>query len=697
MSNWNGGKIRNESDFYNSKLEKRNIGRYNKDRVTIFGANMVMARHLPATIDGLKPVSRRTLTSIYRIAKNKAVTMPNAISETMRIHPHGDSSIYECIINMAAPWKKMIPMIDSMGENYGGAAGFGDTAADARYLKTKLSDYAVDCFFSDYDESVIEMKSSFDGSSTEPLYLPAKYPNIFINGENGMAWGYSTEIPMYNITDILEYTIHLIKNSNKKFRDIIPDSPTGCDIIEDLKTFENLQFNGFNDNSRSHVFIMQSEIEIDEKNNSLIVKSFPVNRTTENFFKEVDKMKESNILTNCIKIKNECQGDIIKIILCFKPGSNLEKSRELLFGTKLGTRVPIAAQITTIDIKNSSNLLINRYSVQECLLEWINYRRDFKRRFYHKKIVMAKSRIHQLIKMLLVFSKDNLEKTMKIIKNSESKEDLINNLIHSYDIDTVQAVSIANMRQYENVKNVRKKYRQELEKLKEESDQMISLVSDLKKIDEIIIKELEEGIKKYGQKRKSRIILEDKEDNLYDLIITKDKRFKKVNFNSSPIEENIIKIYKAVNNSTIILLFNISGIVYPLNVKDIPLSDISVPGYPISQYTKDIISLQLIQNGVIDFDTLFQYGYFVIITNKGYIKKTSIHKYFKITKSSYFIKLIKDDYVRYVRFIPENEKDKVLSIITDKKVIRIKVSDIPETNRNVCGNQITTDAILNLK
>ena len=146
---WNGGRVRDVRDFAkSSNIIPVNIGEYNTERVTIYGANMVMARHLPFIIDGLKPVARRTLTSIYRAAKGKPTTMPNAIAETMKIHPHGDSSIYDCIILMAQPWKKMIPMIDSLDENYGSAAGFGDKEADARYLKTRLSDYALDCFFS---------------------------------------------------------------------------------------------------------------------------------------------------------------------------------------------------------------------------------------------------------------------------------------------------------------------------------------------------------------------------------------------------------------------------------------------------------------------------------------------------------------------------------------------------------------------
>ena len=694
---WEGGRVKHLDDFRNSSVIPVNIGDYNTERVTIFGANMVMARHLPFIIDGLKPVARRTLTSIFRQVKGKPTTMPHAIAETMKIHQHGDSSIYDCIILMAQPWKKMIPLIDSMEENYGSAAGFGDKEADARYLKTRLSDYTLDCFFTDYDETVVEMKPNFDGSTTEPLYLPSKYPNLFINGGDGMAWGYATDVPVYNIVDILEYTIHLIKNPRERFREIIPDSPTGCDIVDNPEVFNRLQYEGFNDEDvRSHAFIMQSVIDKDEEAHTLIVRSFPLQRTTESFFKGIDEMKENGLLTGCTKVKNECQNETIKIILCFKPEVNLDEVRNSLYSLKLGTRVPFAAQITVVDNKNSFDLSVQRYSVEKCLLQWIEYRRDFKRRYYHKRIVEAKSKVHEITEMLRVFSKDNYKKTSKIIQESDSKAELIKNLIEEYEIDTVQAEAVANMRQYENVKDVRKKYKEKKEELLELIDSLLERVKDTKAIDKIIITELEYGISKYGEPRRSKIISLDNKDEvpntIHTLIITNNGYIKKLGdkvTNSGKLGNGdcVVELFKNVKNRDTLMVFDSSGQVHCIPVKTIRGCDLSSLGFTIETFIKEtasVISVFILdENNNLRFNGNMKDGYFLFTTKNGIIKKTSFSEYTKVRNSFVGIKVKKGDELRSVKFI---RKDTDLITFTENGYgLRYNSETVSETKRISCG------------
>lgn len=700
VTKWNGGRVGDIQDFTkSSKIIPVNIGEYNTERVTIYGANMVMARHLPFIIDGLKPVARRTLTSIYRAAKGKPTTMPNAIAETMKIHPHGDSSIYDCIILMAQPWKKMIPMIDSLDENYGSAAGFGDKEADARYLKTRLSDYALDCFFSDYDEKVVEMKPNFDDNTTEPLYLPAKYPNLFINGGDGLAWGYSTEIPVYNVIDILEYTIHLIKNPNEPFRDLIPDSPTGCYIVDSPDIFRKLQYEGFLDEDiRSHTFTMQSVITKNDENHTLTVESFPPQRTTEAFFKGIDEMREEGTLIGCTRVKNECQGETIKITLCFKPEINLDEVRENLYSIRLGTRVPFSAQVTVIDSKNTADLFIQRYSVEECLLQWIACRRDFKRRFYHRKIVEAKSRVHQINEMLEVFSKDNYSTTIKIIRNSESKEELIQNLIDEYDIDTVQANAIANMRQYENVKGIRKKYKDEREKLLAETEELIELVTDTEKIDEVIIRELREGIDKYGEPRRSKVIsIMAKGEVLnteHTIIVTAKGMIKKLANNVKGVgkiasDDYPMEVKRNVFNRDSLLAFDSLGRVHCIPIRTIRGVDLAHLGFPISTFSKSdnaviVAAFILREDGSLYHPRYVQDGgYFLFTTKCGVIKKTSFEEYVGLKNSSVGAKIREDDALISVKYI-SGDSD-IVTFTFAGKGLRYHTDSISDTGRNTIG------------
>lgn len=698
---WNGGRVKDVRDFAkSSKIIPVNIGEYNTERVTIYGANMVMARHLPFIIDGLKPVARRTLTSIYRAAKGKPTTMPNAIAETMKIHPHGDSSIYDCIILMAQPWKKMIPMIDSLDENYGSAAGFGDKEADARYLKTRLSDYALDCFFSDYDEKVVEMKPNFDDNGTEPLYLPAKYPNLFINGGDGLAWGYSTEIPVYNVNDILEYTIHLIQNPEKRFRDLIPDSPTGCYVVDSPEVFEKLQFEGFLDEDvRSHTFTMQSVITKNEKAHTLTVESFPPQRTTEAFFKGIDEMREEGILVGCTKVKNECQGEVIKITLCFKPEVNLDEVRELLYSTKLGTRAPFSAQVAVIDSKNTSDLCIQRYSVEQCLLQWIAYRRDFKRRFYHRKIVESKARVHQINEMLEVFSKDNYSTTIKIIRDSESRDDLIQNLISEYDIDTVQANAIANMRQYENVKGIRKKYKKERDELVEDIEELIDLVKTTKKIDKVIVKELREGIEKYGEPRRSKVItLPGKgyvPNTEHTIIVTAKGMIKKLannvkNIGKIAADDVPMEVKVNVFNRDTLLVFDSIGRVHCIPIKTIRGVDLSHLGYPISTFSKSdnavIVAVFILREDGSLYHPDFKpgsNGYFLFTTKCGIIKKTAFSEYVGLKNSSIGAKIREDDSLISVKYIDDDSD--IITFTFMGQGLRYHTDTVSDTARNTIG------------
>lgn len=694
---WEGGRVKHLDDFKMSSIIPANIGEYNTERVTIFGANMVMARHLPFIIDGLKPVARRTLTSIFRQVKGKPTTMPHAIAETMKIHQHGDTSIYDCIILMAQPWKKMIPLIDSMEENYGSAAGFGDKEADARYLKTRLSDYTLDCFFTDYDETVVEMKPNFDGSTTEPLYLPSKYPNLFINGGDGMAWGYATDVPVYNINDILEYTIHLIKNPEEKFREIIPDSPTGCDIVDNPTVFRKLQYEGFDDEDiRSHTYIMQSVIDKDEDNHTLIVRSFPLQRTTESFFKGIDEMKENGSLAGCTKVKNECQNETIKIILCFKPEVNLDEVRNSLYSLKLGTRVPFAAQITVIDNKNTFDLSVQRYSVEKCLMQWIEYRRDFKRRYYHKRIVESKAKVHEITEMLRVFSKDNYKTTSRIIQESNSKAELIKNLIREYDIDTVQAEAIANMRQYENVKDIRKKYKEKREELLDLIDALLERVKNTKAIDQIIITELEYGIEKYGEPRRSKIItLDDKEDvpnTIHTILVTNNGMIKKLGDRVTSggkigNEDCVTEIFKNVKNRDTIMAFDSNGKVHCIPVRTIRGCDLSSYGFPIETFTKE--NSNIVSVFILDEENNLRYngtnmdGHFIFTTKNGIIKRTRFSEYTKVRNSFIGIKLKKGDELKSVKYL---SKDSDLITFTESGYgLRYNSDSVSETGRNTSG------------
>ena len=691
---WLGGRVKDIKDFQDeSRVIVEEVGEYNLKEMPKFGINIVLARQIPFVIDGLKPVQRRALVSIYREVKGGITTMPNAISSTMKIHPHGDSSIYGAIVMMGQPWEMMACMIDSLDENYGSAKGFGDKEAAARYLKTKISKYAMDCFFSDYDEHIVEMHSTYDDNGIEPIYLPAKYPNLFINGASGMAWGYATNIPFYGIADILNYTIKLIEDPDKHYGTIIPDAPTGCYIVDAPKTFEALQYEGYEStDSRSHTYKMRSVISKDEEKHILRVQSFPPQRTAEAFFKGVKEMKDNGTLSGCLRIEDYSQGEIIDIQLKFKPEVDLDEARKLLYSHKLGTESTFAAQVTVVD-----DMTVKRYSVKECLLQWIAYRRDFKRRFYNMKIVQSKARVHALRQLIYMYNEDNAKRTIKIIQKAEDREDAIAKLIKEYDIDSVQAIAVVDMRHWEHAKKVREKYRKELEATQEQIEEWMELVTSTKKIDKKIIEELQEGIKKYGEPRRAKIItINDKKtipNTIHTIVITKNGMVKKLKEDVKSVgkiakEDSPMEVKKDVSNRDSLLIFDSFGRVHTLPVSTIRGCDLSSHGTPLSSYSK-IDNSHIVSVFIIDADgklrnPLFHgSGYFLFTTKKGIIKKSAFEEYTNLRNSSLGTRLRTGDSLISVQYV--NKDTDVVTFTYNGMGLRFNTDSITETKRNSVG------------
>lgn len=699
---WEGGRVKNLDDFKDdSRVISEDIGDYFTREMTLFGANMVMARHLPYNIDGLKPGARRALVTIWRIAGKKKVSMPRASAATLMIHQHSQDAVGDTIVLMGQPWKKMIPLIDSLDENYGSALGFGDKEAAARYLDTALSDYAIDCFFSDYDERVVEMKPNYDASLLEPLYLPAKYPNLFINGGDGMAWGFGASIPTYNITDILEYTIHLIRTPDEPFRLIIPDTPTGCDIINNPEAFSNLMTEGYTEDVRSWAFMCQSVIVKNEEEHTLTLTNLPPLRTGEPFLVGVADMYKAGELPGCYKIQNESQGERVLIRLRFKPEANLEEIRKKLYSTQLGTQCAFSAQTTVVDNKNTFNMSIQRYSVRDGLLSWIDWRRDFKRRFYNRKIVESKAEIYSLTALVDLYDANRWEDVDRVIHEAESKEDLVNELKYQFGLDTLRAEAIANMKNYEKVKNVRKKYKERISNLEERVEKYIKLVKSTKKIDENIISELEEGIKKYGAPRKSKVI--DPPDNdavpntMHTIVVTTNgmvkkypstvKTIGKINQKDSPME-----VMVNVDNRDTLVVFDSLGRVHSVPVSIIPSCVVSSFGEPLNTYARTdgaaiVAVFRRNKKGELVSKTKHNHttkkGWFLFTTKRGMIKKTMYEEFASSRTSLIGIKLRDGDSLISVKYF--EAEGEVITFTFSGKGLRYSTESFRATGRNTYG------------
>ena len=225
----------NESDFLaeSENIIDEEISSYDKQAMIYFSQNVNLLRHLPRLADSLKPVERRVLYAFYlnnALPNNKFRKSSRIVGDTMAWHPHSDASIYGTAVGMAQPWKNPVPLVEGDG-NFGNderPSGF----AHMRYTDMRMSKYGYDCFFKDFDPDCIETVFNTASDENEPLSLPSKYPNILVNGGFGIATGNSFCIPTYSIPDIVRLTKRLLHNPEASDIYMMPDMPTGCDIVD---------------------------------------------------------------------------------------------------------------------------------------------------------------------------------------------------------------------------------------------------------------------------------------------------------------------------------------------------------------------------------------------------------------------------------------------------------------------------------
>lgn len=618
------------------------IADHNTEKMKLYGANVNLARMIPDIRDGLKPVERRIIYSMYEFSKaiNKFKKVQTIIGLTMNIHPHGDSSIYNTIVRLAQPWENLLCPIEGQG-NYGDIKGA--PAGAARYIEAKLSDYALDCFYSDYDTKIMEMNPSYQPEILEPEYFVTKYPNMLMSISTGMGFSIATGIPTYNIEEILNATINLIKNPKCKLN-LIPDIPTGCLIIDEG------QFDSITETGRG-IFKMRGEINIDENAGLIVIRSIPFQSSLLRVKSKIKELVESKQIVG-FRHMEDYSSTVIHLELFFKKDVDLRYIAQILY-RKTGLQKSFSVQLKMVN-----DFEIKDYSVRTALLEWIDIRRLFKRKYYINKLVKAEDRKNFLDILIFILNKDNAEKTLKIIKKNNSDE-IINALMKEYKISSLQARIISNMKMKEFSKNAYDAYRDEIKELPDKIKEYKKILQDNTTIDNIIIDELKDGIKKYHAPRRCKVIkLEEKEEyenTNHTLIFSKNGYVKKLLENANGVGElsDEPSYWIKVNNKDNLIIFDKKGLVHSLDVGKIEPANEDSVGQSISKYISIAGEpITVIPKSQIKLDSTF-----LFITKKGIIKKTPV-KSFALKSSTMSIVLNKDD-----------ELVSVINISDDKDII----------------------------
>ncbi|HAU83994.1 MAG TPA: hypothetical protein DCW90_00230 [Lachnospiraceae bacterium] len=672
-----------------AKQYSRNIAAQCEEYQKIYGANKNLYRHI-ASIDGLKPVQRRILYTLYSdrsfpIDKYSKVQSISG-SVMLHFHPHGDQSIPGVIYGMGQTFSNNLPLIDKEG-NFGSVDG--EAPAAPRYTEGKLSQFALDCYFKDFDKRYIDMKESYNGTDYEPEYLPMRYPVALVNGIYGsIGYGLSSNVPPYNFTELCEATIKLIKNPKAKIY-LVPDSPTGCDVYDDKNTKDSF-------NTGFGKVTYQASYTIDYQNNIVTFTSMPpmVNlRTADGVIAD---LKNEGKLPDLIDKRNE-SGDKKGIVykLLFRSDANIDDNLEKIFKSRAGFRKTHPTGIVLIDDYKAFE-----FSVPKYLLTWIEKRKEQIRSQYNLKYVTAMSEFHMNEIKLFVFNKDNIEKTISMAKKSANKKEYKDKLVSEYGITYIQAEVIANMRTTDFNKDAYQGFKERKKELLDEIEAIKKIISSNENVAELIISQLKEGIKEYGTPRRSAIIhgsksLKHAEDVV--IAVSSDGFIKRL-----PIAKTSIgKITKAsgmrsmVNQCTTadnLLIFDETGRITRLEVSKIPDMKVSEYGLPIVRYVslpgKRIVAV-VVERGDSDKEDADKYD-LVMVTEKGTVKKTSLSEFMHIRTDLTAINTSKgNELISVITAKKDTEKD--IIIYTDKgNGIRLDLQELRRFGRLAKGTSVVT-------
>ena len=495
--------------------------------------SVIVSRAIPE-IDGLKPSHRKLLYTMYKMGllTGNRTKSANVVGQTMKLNPHGDMAIYETMVRLTRGNESLLhPFVDSKG-SFGKQYSSNMSFAASRYTEVKLDSFCNE-LFKGIDKDAVDMVDNYDGTMKEPVLLPTSFPNILVTPNKGIAVGMASDICPFNLSEVCDGTIALLKNPNvsvEKMMDIIkaPDFPGGGAIIYNREEMQQIFESG------SGSIKIRSRYVYNKDTNSIDILQIPYSTTIEPIFNRIADLVKEGKLKEVTGFLDGIDLSGFRLTLELRRGVDPDKLMAKLF------------KLTTLEdsFKCNFNVIINatprQLGVIDILKEWITFRMGCIRRELTFDLGKKRDKLHLLLglgKILL-----DIDKAIKIIRHTEKDEDVVPNLMSGFGIDQVQAEYIAEIK----LRNLNKQYIinriNEIEGLQNEIAKIEEILGDDLKIKALISSQLTEIKKKYGQPRRSQIIhsddiveykeSEEVENYNVRLYITKEGYFKKITLQS---------------------------------------------------------------------------------------------------------------------------------------------------------------------
>lgn len=689
--------------FVEEKIINGNLENLIGERFGRYSKYIIQDRALPDVRDGLKPVQRRILFAMNQLGMGSDKPFKKSariVGEVIgKYHPHGDSSVYDAMVRLSQPWKMGALLIDMHGNN---GSIDGDSAAAMRYTEARLSPFA-EALLQDIDKKTVSFVPNFDDEEYEPVVLPAKFPNLLVNGSMGMATGYATNIPPHNLNEIIDATIYRIDHPEATVDDLMqfiqgPDFPTGG-IATNTDEIKKAFLTG------KGRIIMKSRVEVSDT--LLLITEIPYEVNKADLVRKIDEIRLKKKIDGLVEVRDESDREGLRIAIEITKGIN---SEIVLAYLEKNTELSLSFNYNMVAINNKSPKLMG---LIEILDSYIIHQKEVVRNRSYFELTKAEKRKHIVEGFLKMV--DILDEVIEVIRHSTGKKEAMKNIIDAFDFSSDQAEAIVTLQLYRLSTT-------DVEEMRQESLDLARLISILQKIlknekelENVIKKELKAFSDKYPIARRTEIVdvFEKVTISEQDLIqhenvivaMTRDGYLKRASIKSvlattngdSGIKQDdiIIKQLELSTKSTLLIFTNLGNYAF-LPVYKIP----DKKWKEIGEYLGSFVQLKKDET-VLDFLVVDQFDEerFVLLANQeGAIKQVPIKDFLqqRINKTYSSMPCTKINPLVSVDLSGQYDTD-VITVSKNGFILKYPLAEVPvlgQSARGVKGMNLREDVLV---
>lgn len=657
-----------------------------------YAMSVIMSRAIPE-IDGFKPSHRKLLYTMYKMGllQGGTIKSANIVGRTMQLNPHGDVAIYETMIRLARGNESLLhPYVESKG-NFGKSYSKNMQYAASRYTEAKLAPISAE-LFRDIDKDTVDFVPNYDNTMTEPTLLPVTFPSVLVNANMGIAVGMASNICSFNLKEICDTTVALIKDPDADITETLkaPDFIGGGQILYDEDKMNEIFRTGRGS------FKIRAKYSYDKKNNCIDIYEIPATTTTEAIIDKIVELAKGGKVKEISDIRDETDKKGLKITIDLKRGTDAEKLMKKLY--KMTPLEDSFGCNFNVLIAGTPRVL----GVRELLLEWIAFRTECVNRRVFFDLSKAKDRLHLLEGLQKILL--DIDKAIRIIRSTDEESEVVPNLMIGFGIDKIQADYVAEIKlRHLNREYILKKT-EDIEKLRAEIEDMEDILASRSRVKKIIVNELSDVVKNYDKPRRSEIIYTSDIDDESEpdeeipnypvtLFFTKEGYFKKITSQSlrmsgeQKLKENdeIIETVEAANN-TELLFFTDKCRVYKAKAADFDDSKASVLG----DYVASKLEMEPDENAVYMAVTTDYKGFMLFFFENGKLAKIDLSAYETKTNRKKLIKAYCEKFPLVNMFCVTEDKEYVMKS-TSGRILLLNTGAIAvKTTKDSMGVSVMT-------